>query len=766
MSQQFNIETVADAQATPDVEQPWAELGLKENEYAEIKKILGRRPTAAELAMYSVMWSEHCSYKSSKVHLRQFGEKLTDEMKQHMMVGIGENAGVTDLGDGWAVTFKVESHNSPSYVEPYQGAATGIGGIVRDIISMGARPVAVMDPLRFGEIDHPDTQRVVHGIVAGVGGYGNSLGLPNIGGEVEFDPCYQGNPLVNALAVGVMRHEDIRLANASGTGNRVVLFGARTGGDGIGGASVLASESFDDSKPSKRPAVQVGDPFAEKVLIECCLELFKSSLVEGIQDLGAAGISCATSELASNGDGGMRVNLDEVLLRDPSLTPGEILMSESQERMMAVVTPEKVEDFEAVMARWDVEYSWIGEVTDTGRLVIDYQGEVIVDVDPRTVAHDGPVYERPYDRPASQDALQEAHFTGSPEDAARPSGAELGPALLELMASPNLCSKEWVTSQYDRYVQGNTAMAMPDDAGVVRVDERSNLGVALSTDSNGRYTRLDPYHGAQLALAQAYRNVATAGARPVAVSDCLNFGSPEDPDVMWQFAEAVRGLADGCQTLGIPVTGGNVSLYNQTGSTPIHPTPTVAVLGQLDDVLRRTPSGFAPDADGQAIYLLGETGDELDGSEFARLRGHLGGLPPKVDLKKERLLGELLVNMSRDGMIDAAHDVSGGGLAATLSEMVLRFGVGARVVLDEVLRRDGVDLFTALFSETQARAVVAVPRTEEVRFTDMTTARGYAAVRIGVVDADSAALEVQDAFTLPIAELREAWEATLPKHFG
>ena len=357
MSQQFNIETVADAQATPDVEQPWAELGLKENEYAEIKKILGRRPTAAELAMYSVMWSEHCSYKSSKVHLRQFGEKLTDEMKQHMMVGIGENAGVTDLGDGWAVTFKVESHNSPSYVEPYQGAATGIGGIVRDIISMGARPVAVMDPLRFGAIDHPDTARVFHGVVAGIGGYGNSLGLPNIGGETRFDPIYQGNPLVNALAVGVLKHEDLRLANASGVGNKVVLFGARTGGDGIGGASVLASESFDgDGKPAKRPSVQVGDPFSEKVLIECCLELFRDSLVEGIQDLGAAGISCATSELASNGEGGMRVELTDVLLRDSTLTPGEILMSESQERMMAVVTPENVAAFEAVMAKWDVEY--------------------------------------------------------------------------------------------------------------------------------------------------------------------------------------------------------------------------------------------------------------------------------------------------------------------------------------------------------------------------------------------------------------------------
>jgi len=760
----FNLDTVEHATTTPDTELPWAELGLKDNEFEEIRRILGRRPTAAELAMYSVMWSEHCSYKSSKVHLRQFGEKVTEEMKKNLMVGIGENAGVTDIGDGWAVTFKIESHNHPSYVEPYQGAATGVGGIVRDIISMGARPVAVMDPLRFGAIDHPDTARVVHGVVAGVGGYGNSLGLPNIGGEVVFDSVYQGNPLVNALAVGVMRHEDIRLANASGVGNRVVLFGARTGGDGIGGASVLASESFDDAKPSKRPAVQVGDPFAEKVLIECCLELFKNSLVEGIQDLGAAGISCATSELASNGEGGMHVDLSSVLLRDPTLTPGEILMSESQERMMAVVTPEKAEAFEAVMAKWDVEYSWIGEVTGTGRLVIEWDGEVIVDVAPRTVAHEGPVYERPYTRPADQDRLQADRFAGSPADASRPSGAELKDAVLELMASPNLCAKDWVTAQYDRYVQGNTAMAMPDDAGVVRVDEETGLGVALSTDCNGRYAYLDPYQGAQLALAEAYRNVATAGARPVAVSDCLNFGSPEDPETMWQFAEAVRGLADGCQQLGVPVTGGNVSLYNQTGGVAIHPTPVVAMMGVLDDVRRRTPSGWRED--GQAIYLLGTTRDELDGSEWANLRGHLGGLPPAVDLAQEKLLGDLLINMSRDGMIDAAHDVAEGGLAATLAEMALRFDTGARIGLGEVCERDGVDLFTMLFSETQGRAVVAVPRSEEVRFKDMCTMRSYPFTRIGVVDAENRALDVQSEFGIGLDELRAAHEGTLPKHFG
>jgi len=766
-AQKFNIDTVANAAATPGEEQPWAELGLKQDEYQKVVDLLGRRPTAAELAMYSVMWSEHCSYKSSKIHLRKFGAKLDEAMKKDMMVGIGENAGVTDLGDGWAVTFKVESHNHPSFVEPYQGAATGIGGIVRDIISMGARPVAVMDPLRFGAIDHPDTARLVHGIVAGIGGYGNSLGLPNIGGETVFDEVYQANPLVNALAVGVLRHEDLRLANASGVGNKVVLFGARTGGDGIGGASVLASESFDDTKPSKRPAVQVGDPFAEKVLIECCLELFKGELVEGIQDLGAAGISCATSELASNGEGGMQVELTDVLLRDPTLTPGEILMSESQERMMAVVTPANVEAFEAVMDKWGVEFSWLGEVTDTGRLIITWDGETIVDVDPRSVAHDGPTYDRPQQRPSFQDALQADTFRSSAAGADLPeTGDQLRAALLELIASPNMSDKSWITNQYDRYVGGNTAQAMPDDAGVVRVDEATGMGVGFATDANGRYAYLDPYAGAQLALAEAYRNVATSGGTPMAVTDCLNFGSPEDPEVMWQFVQAIDGLSDACLALQVPVTGGNVSLYNQTGTTPIHPTPVVGVMGRFADVSARTPSGWRAEHDGEAIYLLGVTADELDGSEFANLRGHLGGLPPKVDLEGEKNLGQALIAASRDGMLDAAHDLSEGGLVAALSEMVLCHGVGARISLEPLLQRDGIDAFTALFSESQGRALVAVPRAEEERFADMMGIRNYPALRLGVVDAEADALEFQDLFSVPVQELRQANTATMAKYFG
>ncbi|HKG51223.1 MAG TPA: phosphoribosylformylglycinamidine synthase subunit PurL [Actinomycetales bacterium] len=760
-----HVDTVEAAAKTPDVEQPWAALGLKPDEYQRIRDILGRRPTSSELAMYSVMWSEHCSYKSSKVHLRQFGEKTTDAMREKLMVGIGENAGVVDIGAGWAVTFKVESHNHPSYVEPYQGAATGVGGIVRDIMSMGARPIAVMDALRFGAINHPDTHRVVPGIVAGVGGYGNCLGLPNIGGEVVFDPSYQGNPLVNALCVGAMRHKDIHLANASGAGNQVVLFGAKTGGDGIGGVSVLASETFESTGPSKRPAVQVGDPFAEKVLIECCLDLFAAGVVEGIQDLGGAGLSCATSELASAGDGGMQVWLDRVPLRDTTLAPEEILMSESQERMMAVVSPDKLEEFMAITRRWDVEATVVGEVTTTGQLVVDWHGETVVDVPPRTVAHEGPVYERPFARPASLDAVQ----ADSPSRLPRPtSGQDLGKTLLQLLGSPNLSDRSWVTDQYDRYVMGNTALATPDDAGVVRVDEESGLGVALSTDCNGRFTALDPYAGAQLALAEAYRNVATAGATPLAVTDCLNFGSPEDPGVMWQFAEAVTGLADGCRELGVPVTGGNVSLYNQTGDVAIHPTPVVGVLGVMDDVSRRTPSGWR--TPGQVIYLIGTTRDELGGSSWADVvHGHLGGLPPAVDLQAERVLAEILVAASRDGMVDAAHDLSDGGLAIALAESCLRYGVGARVWLDELCERDGIDPFVALFSESTARALVAVPRSEEVRFTDMCSARGVPHLRIGVVDDGdpdgSPVLDVQGQFVLALDQLRAVHEAPLPSAF-
>ncbi|MGN6253178.1 MAG: phosphoribosylformylglycinamidine synthase subunit PurL [Marmoricola sp.] len=741
----MHVDTVAQAAADPDREQPWAALGLKADEYDRIREILRRRPTSAELAMYSVMWSEHCSYKSSKVHLKQFGELSQETPRGKTLAGIGENAGVIDIGQGYAVTFKVESHNHPSYVEPYQGAATGVGGIVRDILAMGARPVAVMDPLRFGPLDAPDTRRVLPGIVAGVGGYGNCLGLPNIGGEAVFDETYLGNPLVNALCVGVLRHEDLHLAKASGAGNKVILYGARTGGDGIGGVSVLASETFSEGGPTKRPSVQVGDPFMEKLLIECTLELFAAGVVAGIQDLGGAGLSCATSELASAGDGGMSVELDRVPLRDSSLAPEEILMSESQERMMAVVEPADVDAFLAICARWDVEAVVVGEVTGGDRLEITWHGEVVVDVPPRSVAHDGPTYERPFARPEAQDALQ----ADRAEDLPRPSGGdELRATVLRLAASPNLCDKSWITDQYDRYVQGNTVLAQPDDTGMVRVDEESNLGVAVATDCNGRFAKLDPYAGAQLALAESYRNVSVGGATPLAISDCLNFGSPEDPAVMWQFAEACRGLKDGCATLGIPVTGGNVSLYNQTGATPILPTPVVAVLGVIDDVTRRTPTGFV--SEGERVFLLGETREELSGSEWAHVEhGHLGGLPPRVDLAAEQALSRLLVEGV--GLISSAHDLSEGGLAQALVESCLRRGVGAAVA---------VDGFVGLFSESAGRALVTVRPADADALVDLAQRHGVPLAPLGDTRGDT--LAVEGLFEIPLAELREAWTATLP----
>ncbi|HVW40652.1 MAG TPA: phosphoribosylformylglycinamidine synthase subunit PurL, partial [Amycolatopsis sp.] len=747
---------------TPGTPQPYLELGLAEDEYARIREILGRRPTDAELAMYSVMWSEHCSYKSSKKHLRYFGETTTPEMRAKMLAGIGENAGVVDIGDGWAVTFKIESHNHPSYVEPYQGAATGVGGIVRDILAMGARPLAVADALRFGPADAPDTRRVLPGVVAGVAGYGNCLGLPNIGGEVVFDESYAGNPLVNALCVGAMRTEDLHLAFASGTGNKIILFGARTGLDGIGGVSVLASDTFagDESAGGRKklPSVQVGDPFTEKVLIECCLELFAKKLVVGIQDLGGAGLSCATSELAAAGDGGMRIELDRVPLRAKGMTPAEILSSESQERMCAVVEPAKVDEFMAICRKWDVIATEIGEVTDGDHLVITWHGETVVDVPPRTVAHQGPVYDRPVARPSTQDTLRD----DSPATLPRPSTSEeLRETLLRVVSSPNQASKEWVTEQYDRYVRGNTVLAQPANSGLIRIDEETGRGVAVSTDCNSRFVYLDPYLGTQLALAESYRNVATSGATPLAVTNCLNFGAPTDPGVMWQFEQAVHGLADGCAQLGIPVTGGNVSFFNQTGSTAILPTPVIGVLGVIDDVRRRIPTGIGAEA-GETLLLLGETHDEFGGSAWAHvMHGHLGGLPPRVDLERERLLAEILVAGSRDGMISAAHDLSDGGLAQTLVETMLVGQCGARVVLDE-----DVDPFVQLFSESAGRVLVAVPRTEELRFTEMCSARGLPWRKTGVVDPESAALEIQGVTSFPLDELRQAWEGTLPALFG
>ena len=615
---------------------------------------------------------------------------------------------------------------------------------------MGARPIAILDPLRFGPADAPDTKRVLPGIVAGIGGYGNCIGVPTIGGEVVFDETYAGNPLVNALCVGVMRHDQIKLAKASGTGNLVVLFGAKTGGDGIGGVSVLASETFGSSKPAKRPAVQVGDPFTEKVLIECCLEIFAEDLVIGIQDLGGAGLSCATSELASAGAGGMLIQLDKVPLRDANLSPEEILMSESQERMCAVVSPDKIERFLEICKKWEVVSTVIGEVTDGKHLVITWNSEIIVDVPPRTVAHDGPVYNRPIKRPAEQDALIKNTTKSLPVPS---SGEELRQTLLDLMASPNLADKSWITSQYDRYVQGNTISASPSDASIVRIDEETFLGVAVSTDANGRWCRLDPYTGTQLALAEAFRNVAASGAKPLAITNCLNFGSPEDPGVMWQFSESVRALADGALEMGLPVTGGNVSFYNQTGAVAILPTPVIGVLGVIDDVRRAIPLSYKKA--GLELILLGETWEDFDGGEWAHLQKHLGGLPPQVNLKHEMRLGKLMSD-ARD-QIAAAHDLSDGGLAVAISEMALAAKVGATVNIPE-------DHFVHLFSETPGRILIAIESEKVDELIGRAIDLEITTTRIGKTGGDQ--LIFENLFSISIAEMSEVNCATLPRLFG
>ncbi len=743
------LDTVTNASATPDFVLPFEQLGLKADEFEKIKTILGRRPTGSELAMYSVMWSEHCSYKSSKIHLKQFGEKAPNS--DALLVGIGENAGVVDIGQGYAVTFKAESHNHPSFVEPYQGAATGIGGIVRDILTMGARPIAVMDPLRFGAADAPDTKRVLPGVVAGIGGYGNCLGLPNIGGEIVFDETYAGNPLVNALCVGVMRHEDIKLAQAHGAGNLVVLFGAKTGGDGIGGASILASETFNTSKPTKRPAVQVGDPFAEKVLIECSLEIFAEDLVVGIQDLGAAGISCATSELASAGTGGMNVQLEKVPLRDPSLSPEEILMSESQERMCAIIEPSKLGRFMAICKKWDVTATVIGEVTSGDRLHITFNGELIVDVPPRTVAHDGPVLTRPMSRPEYLDTLKAVTL----EKVETPEAIKA--AVLKLIAAPNIADKSWVTKQYDKYVQGNSILAQPEDSGMIRIDEQTHLGIAISTDANARLSYVDPYNGVKLALLESCRNIATSGAKPLAITNCLNFGSPEDPGVMWTFAETVRGLADICLEMGLPVTGGNVSFYNQTGKVAILPTPVIGVLGVIQDVRTRTSMSFIEA--GLELFQLGNTDDNFTGSEWAHLHGQMGDQAPTPDIDHETRLVTLLLEGQK--YFAAAHDISNGGFAATISEMVLKSNIGATIDLPAQFIPGGVT--AGLFAETPGRVVVAVKSSDVAGLTSLAESHKIALHKVGITGGDALAI---NGASIPLTQLRAAFTETFPKLFG
>jgi phosphoribosylformylglycinamidine synthase subunit PurL len=743
------------------------ELGLRGDEYDRIVETLGRTPTVAELGMYSVMWSEHCSYKSSKIHLRTLPTQ-----GPHVLVGPGENAGVVDVGDGLAVSFKIESHNHPSFVEPYQGAATGVGGILRDIFTMGARPIAVMDPLRFGDpggwtdgtgrTRDPDAfqRHLIDGVVRGVGGYGNCVGVPNIGGETVFDDTYAGNPLVNVLAIGVLRRDRLQLARAEAAGDVAVLLGSATGRDGIGGASVLASQEFDEGLDDKRPNVQVGDPFAEKLLIECCLDLYERDLLSGIQDMGAAGIACSTSELASAASMGMAVDLDRVHLREPSMESWEILCSESQERMLALVAPDKLDEVLEVAARWGVPASVIGEVVEGDDLVLRRDGEVVADCPARSLADEGPVYDRPRQRPGWLDdyAAIDAESVEVPLGPGSPF-VDLEAFALAFLRSPNVASKRWITEQYDQHVLAGTVLGPGmAGAGVVRLPD-SRKAVACATDGNGRWCELDPREGTRRIVAEAFRNVACTGARPLGTTNCLNFGNPERPEIMWQLAESIAGMGEACSALGIPVTGGNVSLYNETRGRAIHPTPVVGVLGVLEDA--EDAVGAAFEDEGDIVFLLGApTVPGLAGSELQRfLDLPLGGRLAPVDLELEGAIAEVLHVAAREQLVQTANDVSGGGLLATLAESSVGGSIGVEVSLPPELSPA-----QALWSESPGRVVVTVASQHVRAFAQLCADAEVPLSDVGTVGGDR--LVVRDLLDLPLDEVEAAFDGGLAATLG
>ncbi len=710
-------------------------LGLTDDEYEAIRQRLGRDPTYTELAMFSVMWSEHCSYKSSRVHLKTLPSK-----GPRVLVGPGEGAGVVEVAPGLAVAWKIESHNHPSFVEPFNGAATGVGGIVRDVLSMGARPIALLDSLRFGPLDNPRTRYLVEGVVHGISSYGNSIGVPTVGGEAVFEDCYSENPLVNAACLGVIETR-VMTAEAKGAGNVAILFGSSTGRDGIGGASVLASAEFDDASLDKRPSVQVGDPFSEKLLIEASLEMIRDELVVGLQDLGAGGISCPTAEMTAKVGTGMTLDLDRVRRREPGMAPFEVMISESQERMLAVVEPSRVGDVLEVCSRWGIDARPIGEVTPSERIEVISEGKVVADVPSLALAEEGPTYDRPLVRPPWLDELQAA----SPGDAA---ADDLVGVLLQLLGSPNIASKRWIWEQYDHMIFLGTIIGPGGDAAVIRLPD-SDVAVAITTDGPGRYCQLDPYEGARLAVAEAARNVACVGARPTAITNCLNFGNPEKPEVMWQFAEAVRGIGDACRALGTPVTGGNVSFYNETNGRSIFPTPVIGMLGIVGPPDRAVGLGFTTDE--AVIVLLGSTrDDDFGGSEYAKvINGVTAGRPPSLDMAREQALHEVLIAGSEQGFLLSAHDCSDGGLAVALAESALAGGRGFSVVLDEP------EPHRLLFSETPSRALVSCRRDSLSPLLDLAGQHGLAARAIGTaggVDLD------YGVFTVTLQEARDQFE--------
>ena len=720
--------------------------GLTRDEYDRIVRSLRREPTDTELGIFSVMWSEHCSYKSSRIHLR----KLPTQGPR-VVQGPGENAGAVAIGNGLAAVFKIESHNHPSFIEPYQGAATGVGGIIRDIFTMGARPIALMNALRFGPLDGPNgarTRRIMDGVVRGIGGYGNSIGIPTIGGEIAFDEAYDGNPLVNVLCLGIVEADALVKGKASGSGNPVYYVGAKTGRDGIHGAT-MASAEFDDKSAEKRPAVQVGDPFMEKLLLEACLELMATDALIGVQDMGAAGLTCSTCEMGSRGGAGIEIDVMHVPQRETGMTPYEIMLSESQERMLLVVKKGREAEVERIFEKWDLHAAHIGEVTTDGVMRVKDHGRVVAEIPNTALVDEAPVYDRPSRPPQYIEDIRRfdplALTPVPPAD-----------AFLRLLASPAIANKHWVYRQYDSMVRTNTIAAAGMTAGVVRV-KGTPTGLAMSTDGNGRYCYLNPRRGAMLAVVEAARNVACAGGLPIGATNCLNFGNPERPEIMWQFVEAIEGIADACRALDIPITGGNVSLYNETDGRAIYPTPILGVVGLLDDASKVTTRTFK--GAGDAIVLLGDDRGELGGSEYLKtIHGLVRGDAPALDLARERAVQQLIVHLIGAGLVRSAHDCSDGGAAITIAESCFSTsGIGATVELAAP---------GELFSETASRIVISVDASKEKDVLARAAAAGVPARRIGTTGGSRIIISAagQKAVDVAVAEAEHVWSTAI-EHF-
>jgi phosphoribosylformylglycinamidine synthase subunit PurL len=727
--------------------------GLSQEEYERILSRLGREPNRLELGLFSVMWSEHCSYKSSKVYLKNL-----PTAGDRVIQGPGENAGAVDIGDGLVAVFKIESHNHPSYIEPYQGAATGVGGILRDIFTMGARPIALLNSLRFGPLEIPKNRFLLEGVVAGIAGYGNCMGIPTVGGEICFNEIYNQNPLVNVFCLGIAKKEHIFRASARGIGNTVIYIGSKTGRDGIHGAT-MASESFDESIEARRPTVQVGDPFTEKLLLEACLEIMKRKLVVGIQDMGAAGLTSSSVEMASRGGTGIELDLSRVPCREEGMTPYEIMLSESQERMLLVAEPDRVEEILSVCARWDLDAAVIGRVTDTRRLVLKDRDRTVAEVPIEALTDDAPVYDRPAQVPSYLDAIQGINL-----DLIKPP-SDFGAALMTLLQSPTIASKRWVFQQFDYMVRTNTMVPPGFGSAVVRV-KGTRKALVLSVDGNGAYGILNPYRGGVIAVCEAARNVVCAGGRPIGLTDCLNFGNPERPDVMWQFALSVEGIADACRQLEIPVVSGNVSFYNETNGLGIYPTPIIGMVGLIENAERVVRPGFRDEGD--RIVLLGETKDELGGSEYLRrIHAREGGFPPLLDLAAERAVQKSCLDGIEADIIKSAHDCSEGGLAVALAEAAILSGSrhGAVITLPDLpIRKDA-----HLFGESQSRIIVTV---EDKHLQELQKRSADGSVQLAVIgrvggDRLTIRIEGQDRplIDLPLEAVRSAWEEAIGSYF-